>query len=274
MVFLELQPSIIEINEGRSPPSREKIDHLSHLITYTRHLMSNTYFQFKQFRINQDKSAMKVTTEGCLLGAITEKAGAQQILDIGSGTGLLALMLAQRTTAQIATIEADHESYRQASENIAASPWSNRIVIKNETIQDFAAQCTGKFDLIVSNPPFYTNYLPSDDLQLNLAKHTYSLSMADLVAVVDKLLTDDGLFYVLYPPYEAGLFARMAEKHRLFPNKNVVIRNKPDGGIFRMITAYGRDKATHTQDQLVIRDGENAYTPEFVELLGAYYLAF
>ncbi len=162
--------------------------------------MPNTYFQFKQFRINQDKSAMKVTTEGCLLGAIAEKAGAEQILDIGSGTGLLALMLAQRTTAHITTVEADVDSFKQAKENIEESPWSSRVSIKNETIQDFAAQSTGRFDLIVSNPPFYTNYLPSDDLQLNLAKHTYSLSMNDLVEVEDKLMAAGGLFYVLYPP--------------------------------------------------------------------------
>lgn len=236
--------------------------------------MSNSYFQFKQFRVNQEKSAMKVTTEGCLLGAIAGKAGAKQILDIGSGTGLLALMLAQRLDGSITTIEADVESYQQAAANIFDSPWSRRIVLKNETIQDFAAHCTEKYDLIVSNPPFYTNYLPSDDLQRNLAKHTYSLSMGDLVTVVDKLLEDDGLFYVLYPPYEAGLFARMAERHRLFPNRNVVIRNKADGAIFRMITAYGRDKATHEQDQLVIRGEDNEYTPEFVKLLKEYYLSF
>lgn len=217
---------------------------------------------------------MKVTTEGCLLGAIPDTGTAGKILDIGSGTGLLALMLAQRSTARITTVEADKDSFLQAKENITASPWSDRITIHHSTIQDFAGECSEKFDIIISNPPFYTNYLPSDDLQRNLARHTFSLSMGDLVSVVKSLLDGAGLFYVLYPPYEAGIFAQLADRSGLYPSKNFIIRNKPDGSIFRMITAYGRQKGTQQQSELVIRDEANEYTPAFRKLLKDYYLAF
>ena len=236
--------------------------------------MSNNFFQFKQFRINQDRSVMKVTTEGCLLGALAGKDGAIDMLDIGSGTGLIALMLAQRLTGHITTVEADADSCAQAIENVRQSPWSSRISVEHSSIQEFAVQTAKQFDLIVSNPPFYTNYLQSDNIKRNLAKHTYSLSMNDLVVVITKLLKTDGIFYVLYPPYEAGLFAQLAEKSRLYPHRNVIIRNKPDGSIFRMITAYGRNKVTCQQKELLIRNSDNIYSDDLKELLRDYYLAF
>lgn len=215
---------------------------------------------------------MKVSTEACLLGAIAEAASGASILDVGTGTGLLALMVAQRTDGNITSIEVDEEAVKQARDNIEASPWRQRIVLINDSIQHFAEQAESKYDLIISNPPFYTNYLPSDDIRRKLAMHTYSLSMEDLAGVVGKLLSPKGRFYVLYPAYEAGLFARTAEKHGLFPAENHIVRNKPDGPIFRMITCYGREPGRPAQKELVIRNSDEQYTPQFVELLKPYYL--
>jgi len=236
--------------------------------------MGNNYFQFKEFKIDQDLAAMKVSTEGCLLGAIADHDRSGSVLDVGTGTGLLALMIAQRTAGSITSVEADEDSCKQARLNIEASPWGKRIEVVHQTIQGFAENCSLAFDLIVSNPPFYTNYLPSDDIRRKLAMHTYSLSMDDLAAVVQKLLDKEGLFYVLYPAYEAGIFAQTASRHGLFPHKNFIIKNKPDGAIFRMITAYGKSKVANQQTGITIRDGQNDYTEEFRELMKPYYLNF
>jgi len=236
--------------------------------------MGNNYFQFKQFKIDQDLAAMKVSTEGCLLGALADHRKSGSVLDVGTGTGLLALMLAQRTAGNITSVEADGDSCKQARLNIEASPWGKRIEVVHQTIQNFAENCTSTFDLIVSNPPFYTNYLPSDDIRRKLAMHTYSLSMEDLAGVVEKLLSNDGLFYVLYPAYEAGIFAQTAGRQGLFPHKNFIIKNKPDGPIFRMITGYGKSKVVNQQTSITIRDVEGSYTEEFKELMSPYYLNF
>lgn len=215
---------------------------------------------------------MKVSTEGCLLGAVADCSGKTSILDIGGGTGLLALMVTQRSDAKVTTVEADSQAAEQALLNIGASPWAGRVAVVQQSIQDFAEKTTETFDLIISNPPFYTNYLPSDDIRRKLAMHTYSLSMTDLATVVAKLLTADGVFYVLYPAYEAGLFVQTARSLGLHPFENYVIRNKPDGPIFRMITSYAKDKRNSVQTELVIRDANDNYTKEFAELLKPYYL--
>ncbi|MEQ8687228.1 MAG: methyltransferase [Imperialibacter sp.] len=234
--------------------------------------MGNNFFQFKQFRINQDGAAMKVSTEGCLIGAIATCGGDASVLDIGSGTGLLALMIAQRTNGKITSVEADGEAAAQALRNVESSPWRERVNIVNTTIQVFAEEAPECFDMIVSNPPFYTNYVPSDDVRRKLAMHTYSLSMKDLAAVVGKLLMPEGRFYVIYPAYEAGLFAQTAKLQGLHPLENHIIRNKEGGSIFRMITCYAKTEAKTTQSELVIRDDSNAYTAAFKKLLAPYYL--
>lgn len=234
--------------------------------------MGNSYFQFKQFRINQDGAAMKVSTEGCLLGAVVDCAEKARVLDIGGGTGLLSLMVAQRSGARVTAVEADARAAEQALLNVGASPWANRVAVVQQSIQDFANETAETFDLIISNPPFYTNYLPSDDIRRKLAMHTYSLSMTDLADVVGRLLTQDGVFYVLYPAYEAGLFAQKALPHGLYPFENYVIRNKSGGPIFRMITSYVKHKEKSIQTELAIRDANDNYSKEFAELLRPYYL--
>ncbi len=234
--------------------------------------MRNNYFQFKQFRIEQDGAAMKVSTEGCLLGAIAVGEQGVSILDIGTGTGLLALMLAQKLTGKVTSIEADQEAAEQAKVNVAASPWSGRVEVVHNTIQSYAANADVLYGLIVSNPPFYTNYLPSDDVRRRLAMHTYTMSMGDLLMAVISLLDTNGKFYVLYPAYEAGVFAQLARQKGLYPDENHIIRNKPGSSIFRMITCYTKQETQTIQRELVIRDHQGNYSEDFERLLRPYYL--
>ena len=152
--------------------------------------MPNDYFQFKQFTIWQDQTAMKVGTDGVLLGAWSRAAQTGSILDIGTGTGLLALMMAQRTPARVTIegIEIAEKAYQQAKENIKNSPWHKRICLYHQSYQDFYSQYQKAFDLIITNPPFFDNSLQGEQTDRNLARHSHSLSIQDLLQEVSRQL--------------------------------------------------------------------------------------
>ena len=170
----------------------------------------NTFFQFKQFRIDQGQTAMKVTTEGCLFGAwvASQVQNAKSVLDIGSGTGLLSLMLAQKLQdAQIHGVELNEDAAPQADQNFKESPWGERLFIHQQKIQEF--QDTQKFDLIISNPPFFKQSLNSPDANVNLARHDDSMSQQDLIKAIKLNLNQEGLAFILYPEREAIVSDRM-----------------------------------------------------------------
>jgi tRNA1Val (adenine37-N6)-methyltransferase len=148
--------------------------------------MANPWFHFKQFSIRQDRSAFKVGTDGVLLGAWTDVAGVETVLDVGTGTGLLALMLAQRSAARITAIEIDGPSSDQARENTAASPWHNRISIMNTSLQDFRPE--GRFDLVISNPPFFQDSLRPPDNDRAISRHDALLTLKELATTVPRLM--------------------------------------------------------------------------------------
>ncbi|MES2880979.1 MAG: methyltransferase, partial [Bacteroidota bacterium] len=163
--------------------------------------MSNTYFQFKQFTVQQNRCAMKVTTDGCFFGAWCavqiQKTNAQHVLDIGAGSGLLSLMIAQKNLIEITPVEIDEDAAAQAGENISASPWAERIsiVAKDILTTNFASS----FDIIVSNPPFYENELPSEKETKNKAHHSYALTLKQLFSFAQKNLSPGGKFFVMLP---------------------------------------------------------------------------
>ena len=235
--------------------------------------MSNTYFQFKQFRIEQGNCAMKVTTDACVAGAWTPiPAEVKNVLDIGTGTGLLALMLAQRAPRiTIDGIELDTVAAEQARANIAASPWADRIDIIEGDVRHYAF--TSKYDLIITNPPFFNNSLLSDKGSKNMARHTQSLSYNDLFDAIDRALNDTGTAYVLLPVNEFKIWAALLQDKGWFCTQQLHVKHTPDAEVKRVVGAFKRKADGPVREQhLTIYASPHQYSVEFKELLGAYYL--
>ncbi|MES2372934.1 MAG: methyltransferase [Bacteroidota bacterium] len=237
--------------------------------------MSNTYFQFKQFIIHQQNCAMKVCTDACLFGAwIAGKVGGGQmavdsVLDIGTGTGLLGLMIAQRSNAKIDAVELDEPAAQQAAENFELSNWREKL----QVIQgDIRTVHLGKnYDLIISNPPFFENDLKSPDAQRNLALHSQELGLDELLATVKKQLTDNGKFAVLLPYHRKETFIKLALGEGFFVEEETSVKQTPSHNYFRIMFLFGKEPIATKRESIVIRDGEQ-YTSEFTDLLKDYYL--
>lgn len=234
--------------------------------------MSNSYFQFKKFKVNQEKSAMKVCTDSCILGAYVAYENPLRILDIGAGSGLLSLMLAQRYSCPIDSVEIDNSSAQQALENFENSTWKERLNLYNESIQSFKEKNLHKYDLIVSNPPFFNNHLKSPDSKRNTALHNDDLSFQELAEIASEFLSERGLIFILLPGYESELFENEALKNNLFPIKKLRIYNAEGKAVFRVITAYSLSKTPYIEKALIIKDTGGNYSKAFKALLQDYYL--
>lgn len=233
---------------------------------------ANTHFSFKKFTIHQDQTAMKVTTDACILGAYTSVKATKTILDIGTGTGLLSLMLSQRGIAKIDAIEIDESAYNQAVVNVNNSIYKDKVTIHNTSIQDFIT--INPYDLIISNPPFFQNHLKSETVSRNNSLHTDTLSFENLLSSVLRLLSFNGTFVVLLPMYENSIFEQLAIPQGLYPQKKLTIRHRKGSKILRIITTFGRLKKEIINEELIIKNPDESYTPDFQELLKDYYLAF
>jgi tRNA1Val (adenine37-N6)-methyltransferase len=241
--------------------------------TYLCKIMpSNTHFSFKKFTIHQDKTVMKVTTDACILGAYTDVRNVKRILDIGTGTGLLTLMLAQRSKAQIEGVEIDEVSYNQAVENVEISIFRDKIKIYHTNIQSFFSE--NQYDVIISNPPFFQNHLKAENQNRNNALHTDTLSFEDLLSSVIRLLSPNGIFVVLLPAYESTVLEQMANQLGLFANKKLHIHHREGSKILRIITTFGFMKTEIKTEQLFIKNPDESYTADFQRLLKDYYLIF
>ncbi|AQG79127.1 methyltransferase [Spirosoma montaniterrae] len=221
---------------------------------------------------------MKVCTDACVLGAYADvgsgaESRAERVLDIGTGTGLLALMAAQRKpTTQVDAVEIDDEAFRQAVDNVAHSPFAGRVRVWHGPIQSFDGE---PYDRILTNPPFYTNHLRSPDAAVNRALHTGELPFTDLLTAVSRLLRRDGQWWVLLPPYEAGLLSKMAQTYGLRPFRRLYLRHNTHKPPFRVITGFGYGPETATDETLFIYEIDNrTYTPAFRALLQDFYLIF
>ena len=234
--------------------------------------MPNTHFAFKQFTIHQDKTAMKVTTDACILGAYTPVKGVIKILDIGTGTGLLSLMLAQKSESKIDAVEIDENAYNQAVKNINESIFNDKIRVYNKSIQDFIT--SNVYDLIISNPPFFQNYLKSETTSRNNSLHTDTLSFEDLLDSVLRLLSHNGVFIVLLPAYQSSIFEQLAITKELYPQKKLTIRHREGSKILRIITTFGIIKKEIINEELIIKNPNESYSPDFQALLEEYYLIF
>jgi len=235
----------------------------------------NNYFQFKQFTIYQDKCAMKVCTDACILGAWTAKkieySSINNILDIGSGTGLLSLMLAQKTTAAIDAVEIDESAATQAAENIAGSLWANRIKVVHASIKDFNPAV--KYDLIICNPPFYEDDLRSADETKNAAKHDTALKLNELIFCIKENLADTGIATILLPFHRMAYFEKAAVGSSLFIREKLLVKQTAKHNYFRsiiLISPVLNNECNTTE--LVIHDAGRNYTEDFKLLLADYYL--
>ncbi|HLA59642.1 MAG TPA: methyltransferase [Puia sp.] len=234
--------------------------------------MPNSYFQFKQFTIHQDKSAMKVCTDSCILGAwsIKHLSGTKKILDVGAGTGLLSLMLAQKSESQIDSIELDRESAAQAFENITASSWSARIRLLEGNVLHYPLP--SDYDFIISNPPFFESDLRSPVEKKNKAKHNETLTLDELIVVIRNHLKKTGSFSVLLPYHRSGYFENLATTNGFFLWEKLNVRQTPDHQPFRSICLFGFQKPETTNSkELIIKNENGKYTGEFLDLMFDYY---
>lgn len=237
--------------------------------------MPNSYFQFKQFLVEQGQTAMKVTTEACAFGAwiVQQELQPRRILDIGTGTGLLSLMLAQYYTCPIDGVEIDEAAAKQAASNFEVSPWSDRLHIIHTDIQSFASITAQKYDLIISNPPFFATHHLSDHSGRNKALHQGLLTQKELLASVKALLSEKGKFAVIYPLFEASQFLSFAETVKLKLSSQLFLKDKESKPALRQFQMLqnGED-ASNEPTELVIKNESGDYTDTFVDWLKPYYL--
>ncbi|WP_280866790.1 tRNA1(Val) (adenine(37)-N6)-methyltransferase [Lunatimonas salinarum] len=239
--------------------------------------MGGSVFQFKQFTLHQDRCAMKFSTDTALLGALAKATAPLRILDVGTGTGALAIMLAQRyKEAQISAVEIDSHASEQARSNALMSPWANRIEVLNQPFQKFCEAGHGFFDLIVSNPPYYASHLTSADSRRNTALHQHSLSFFELAKGVQALLTEKGLFWIILPPRQMADFELVASGFGLWGVAKIQVYDRDGKPILREVQAFSRrlSEGNTPPGTLLIRDSEGQYSFAYKELLRPYLLHF
>ena len=237
--------------------------------------MCMSIFQFKQFSVNQDQTAMKIGTDGVLLGSWSPiPDNCFSILDIGTGTGIIALMLAQRSFAeQIDAIEIDEKAYEQATENFEHSPWNERLFCFHAGLDELLEEPEDEYDLIVSNPPFYTENYKTEDAQRDLARFEDAMPFEMLIEAADLLLSENGIFSVIIPFKEEVRFLAIAKEHELFPMKITRVKGTPTSEFKRSLFAFQRFSTTEIEiDELVIEIERHVYTEEYIALTKDFYL--
>ncbi|MCI9845258.1 tRNA1(Val) (adenine(37)-N6)-methyltransferase [Flavobacterium pectinovorum] len=232
-------------------------------------------FSFKQFSVQQDKTAMKVGTDGVLLGAWTPiNHSPFSVLDIGAGTGIIALMLAQRTHAeQIDALEIDEDAYEQAVENFENSPWGDRLFCFHAGLDEFIEEPEDEYDLIVSNPPFYSEDYKTENDQRDLARFQDAMPFEELVEAADLLLSENGIFALILPFKEEENFIALAKEAELYPTKITRVKGNLTSPVKRSLLAFSRNQIQDIEiDELIIEIDRHVYTPEYIELTKDFYL--
>ena len=233
-----------------------------------------TMFKFKEFIINQDRCAMKVGTDGVLLGAWASlQNNPNNILDIGAGTGLIALQLAQRSHAEtIDAIELDDDAYEQCVENFEISAWGDRLFCYHASLEEFVDEIDDSYDLIVSNPPFYTEQVSSGDESRDTARQNLALPFNELVESVIKLLSSNGSFATIIPFKEEEKFIALAKKNKLFLNKVTRVKGTTTAEIKRSLLQLSFQETPLVENELIIETRRHTYTDEYKKLTAAFYL--
>lgn len=251
--------------------------------------MGSPYFRFKQFTVWHDRCAMKVGTDGVLLGAWAgpgrpggmSEGSPQTVLDIGTGSGLVALMLAQRfPEAQVTGIDSDAEAAAQARENFTGSPWPQRLRAAHISLQEFcrgtaATAAARRFDLIVSNPPFYDTTLTSPDPLRTAARHTGGLTHEELLLLSASLLTPQGVFSLIIPSESEKSILWLADRSRLHLHRLTRVYSKPSSRPRRILASFGRQQLPQPlEDSLTLTDTDGTRSPEHIRLTRDFYLEY
>ncbi len=237
----------------------------------------NKPFKFKEFTIHQDKTAMKVGTDGVLLGAwCAVDEYPNTILDIGAGTGVISLMIAQRSDAMtIDAVEVDENAYEQTVENFEQSDWGDRLYCYNATFQEFASEIAEEeetYDLIVANPPFYTDEFESENEARNKARFTSSLSFEDLIVGVSKILSKSGKFSVILPFKEEESFIALANEKNLLLNRICRVQGNTTSEIKRSLLEFSFHETELNEEHLIIEIERHQYTEDYINLTKDFYL--
>jgi tRNA1Val (adenine37-N6)-methyltransferase len=234
----------------------------------------NNWFEFKQFRVEQLKSAMKVGTDGVLLGAWTPVKDALRILDIGTGTGLIALMLAQRSGARIDAVEIDEPACQEAEFNFEQSLWSDRLRVFHADFLKFAGSSDNTYDLIVTNPPFFVNSLKTNNATLAMARHNDMLSFDQLISGARKLLNSSGRLCVILPFVSFEEFRGSARLEGFYLHSRTVVIPKPGKLPKRILMEFSLAADYPINDELTVLDRSGEYSDHYKELTAPYYPAF
>jgi tRNA1Val (adenine37-N6)-methyltransferase len=236
--------------------------------------MASSPFRFKQFALEQEGAPHPVGTDGVLLGAWADVTGARYIADIGTGTGLIALMLAQRAPeATVDAIELQETAAAIARANVARSPWPNRVRVSNASAQAFAAQHTGPlFDLLVSNPPFFTGGLVAPDAARRLARSADTLPPAELADCARRLLAPEGRFCVILPVVEGRAFIETAALRGLHCTCEVAVHSRADKPVQRLLLEFRLRPGHFRRDMLCIYASDHTRSAEYQRLTAAFYL--
>jgi tRNA1Val (adenine37-N6)-methyltransferase len=237
--------------------------------------MPNNYFKFKQFTIQQEYCAMKVGTDGVLLGAWINIGDARTILDIGTGTGLIALMLAQRSGANIDALDIDAGATKQTLQNFKNSPWNDRLNVIHEPFQTYSQKSKTKYDLLITNPPYFSGALKSQDEKRSAARHDHLLNRMELLEGSVRLLNARGRLGIILPIEEYNLFSAQIKEWNFFEIRKAFVIPKPDKKATRVMAELSfTQEPVETREIIIEKYGRHAYSEEYIDLTREYYLKF
>ncbi|MCL5126786.1 tRNA1(Val) (adenine(37)-N6)-methyltransferase [Algibacter sp. L4_22] len=231
-------------------------------------------FKFKQFTVNQDQCAMKIGTDGVLLGAWTNlEPNTFAILDIGAGTGVLGLMLAQRSNAEVIdAIEIDDDAYEQCVDNFEHSPWGDRLFCYHASLEEFADEIDDDYDVIICNPPFYAEDYKTENDSRDLARFQDAMPFNHLLESVSILLSPEGTFNVIIPFNEEEKFIALAKNVLLFPNKICRVKGNTETDVKRSMLTFSFRESEITIEELIIETKRHQYTQDYINLTKDFYL--
>jgi tRNA1Val (adenine37-N6)-methyltransferase len=234
----------------------------------------NKPFKFKQFTINQDQCAMKIGTDAVLLGALAPIShNPFSVLDIGAGTGILSLMLAQRSNTQVIdALEIDDDAYEQCVDNFEQSSWGDRLFCYHASLEEFNEEIEDVYDLIICNPPFYSEDFKTESVSRDIARFQDAMPFDQLVVSVAQLLSENGIFSVILPFKEKDAFIALAEHQKLKANKITAIKGNPNSKFKRVVIDFSFRESDITQNELIIETDRHLYTDDYINLTKDFYL--
>lgn len=234
--------------------------------------MASDFFEFKQFKVYHNLCAMKVGTDAVLLGSWCSIGNIHSVLDVGTGSGIISLMLAQRSKACIHSVEIDAHAYNQAEANFKQSVWSDRMSVYHADFSEYAEKCTNKYDLIVSNPPYFTNGILAPCKKRSTARHADSLNYQQLFRGVVQLLNNKGRFGLILPVDAESEIENLASESGLYMLRKCKVYPKPDGVVKRIMWEFSKEKELCKEEELVIELDRHVYSEAYTELTRDFYL--